>query len=142
MPNKLGQVDVNDEWFVPFGYGMLVSFCTNSLSFQSLCAKKKTNRLMTSNSNATIVSYPFVSFVDDIALSDSFHNFSNFLLFKGFECNLKIHNNINHSNGLSGKLFSCKSDHQSKNESETIAQQTEVWIEERKDEIGMTNRPL
>lgn len=58
-------------------------------------------------------------------------------LIQGFECNLKIHTNVNHSNGLDSIIINDLANNQIKHESEIMAQQIEVWIEEQKDEIGM-----
>lgn len=84
-----------------------------------------------------IVSYRSVSLPYDVFINVSVVILCFFLSFKGFECNLKIHTNVNHFNGLSSRLFYDMANNQIKNEPETIAQQIEVWIEEQKDEIGM-----
>lgn len=57
--------------------------------------------------------------------------------FEGFECNLKIHMNVNH--GLNGNSLDNMPEKLIKKEfeSKTLAQQIEVWIEEQKDEIGI-----
>ncbi|KAG4073198.1 hypothetical protein HA402_002587 [Bradysia odoriphaga] len=54
-----------------------------------------------------------------------------------FECNLKIHIGVNHSNGRSNDI----TNEPIKSESETISQQIEVWIEEQRDEIGENKIP-
>lgn len=60
-----------------------------------------------------------------------------YFLFQGFECNLQIHINVNHTNELGRIIINDLANNPIKNESEIMAQQIEVWIEEQKDEMGM-----
>lgn len=103
----------------------------------------KSNCLISSNSNATNVDCRLVSrFFDPfMCVKLSSVTILTFLFIsKGFECNLKIHTNVNHADGLHGSdSFNDTASNQMKMESETsetIAQQIEVWIEEQKDEMG------
>lgn len=93
------------------------------------------NRPIASDSNAPNASLRSVSIVVSDPLSffhlNCCHN-ELLISFTGFECNLKIHIGVNHPNDGSGDA----TNNQIKNESEPIAQQIEVWIEERKYEIG------